>query len=69
LKCSLASPIYSKIIISSLEQNRKTRGGRGGIWGASKKTAKSSEVEKKTGGEVEKILEKLEEMKEEITGM
>jgi hypothetical protein len=37
--------------------------------GASKKTAKSSEVEKKTGGEVEKILEKLEEMKEEIKGM
>jgi predicted RNase H-like nuclease (RuvC/YqgF family) len=35
-------------------------------FGASKKTARSPEVEKKTGREMEKVLEKLEEMKVKI---
>jgi hypothetical protein len=36
------------------------------VFKASKKTARSPEVEKKTGREMEKKLEKLEEIKEEI---
>ncbi|KAH0816259.1 hypothetical protein GEV33_006532 [Tenebrio molitor] len=36
------------------------------VFGTSKKTARSPEVEKKSGREMEKILEKLEEVKREI---
>jgi hypothetical protein len=49
-------------------QNRKTRRGIRGIFGTSKKTARSPEVDKKPRREMEKILEKLEEMKVEIRG-
>jgi hypothetical protein len=53
-----------------LEKTEKDRTGRQEekeeeVFGASKKTARSPEVEKKTGREMEKILEKLEEMKVE----
>jgi hypothetical protein len=37
------------------------------VFGTSKKTARLPEVEKKSGREMEKILEKLEEVKREIT--
>jgi thiamine kinase-like enzyme len=57
-----------------MEKRKRTGKGRTGrqdeeeekVYGTSKKTARSPEVEKKTGREMERILEKLEEMKVEI---
>jgi DNA repair exonuclease SbcCD nuclease subunit len=77
VSCPAPPPFFiwiKEVRVGSWKKRKRTGKGRTGrqdeeeekVYGTSKKTARSPEVEKKTGREMERILEKLEEMKVEI---